>query len=66
MVPLTENERASEWQRRQQGQSSDWLMDDEGLNADAFLGYEADVASEPIGQVSTAAALGTEDLAERG
>ncbi len=64
-VPLTEDERTSERQRRQQGRTSDWLMDDDGLGADVFLEDEADAASEPSGQVSSAAALGVDDLAER-
>jgi hypothetical protein len=40
-------------------------MDDDGLGADVFLEDEADAASEPSGQVSSAAALGVDDLAER-
>ena len=36
-MPLTEEERALERQRREEGRASDWLMESEGLGDDAFV-----------------------------
>ncbi len=36
-VPLTDEERALERRRREEGRASDWLMESEGLGDDAFV-----------------------------